>query len=34
MTLTTKISENEIDKKELQEFRFVPMLENKEWGNH
>ena len=28
MTLIRKISENEIEKEELKEFRFVPMLEN------
>ena len=32
MTIIRKISENEIEKQELTEFRFVPMLENKEWG--
>jgi protein-L-isoaspartate O-methyltransferase len=34
MTLVNKISETEIIKKELQEFRFVPMLQNREWGDH
>ena len=33
MTLVRKISENDIEKEELKEFRFVPMLENREWGN-
>jgi protein-L-isoaspartate(D-aspartate) O-methyltransferase len=33
MTFIRKISENEIEKKELKEFRFVPMLENREWGS-
>jgi protein-L-isoaspartate(D-aspartate) O-methyltransferase len=32
MTLIIKISESEIEKHELQQFRFVPMLENREWG--
>ena len=32
MNLITKFSETEIDKKELKNFRFVPMLENKAWG--
>ena len=32
MTLIHKISEEEIGKTELKEFRFVPMLENREWG--
>ncbi len=32
MTLIRKISETEIEKTEFKEFRFVPMLENKEWG--
>ena len=32
MNLITKISETEIEKKELKNFKFVPMLENKEWG--
>jgi len=32
MTLIKKISESEIVKEELKEFRFVPMLENREWG--
>ena len=32
MTLIKKISESEIEKLELKEFRFVPMLENREWG--
>ena len=32
MTLIRKISEDEIEKNELKEFRFVPMLENREWG--
>ncbi len=34
MNLITKISETEIEKKELKNFKFVPMLENKEWGKH
>ena len=32
MTLIQKISESEISKTELKEFRFVPMLEDREWG--
>lgn len=32
MTYVVKISEDKIEKKELSTFRFVPMLENKEWG--
>ena len=32
MTFIRKISETEIEKTELKEFRFVPMLENREWG--
>ncbi len=32
MTLVEKISESEIAKTEFKEFRFVPMLQNKEWG--
>ncbi len=32
MNLITKISETEIEKKELKNFKFVPMLENKDWG--
>ncbi len=32
MTLIRKISDTEIEKEELKEFRFVPMLENREWG--
>lgn len=32
MNLITKVSESSIEKKELKNFRFVPMLENKEWG--
>ena len=32
MTMVTKISETEIEKKELSNFKFVPMLENREWG--
>ena len=34
MNLITKISETDIEKKELKNFKFVPMLENKEWGKH
>lgn len=32
MNLIKKVSESSIEKKELKNFRFVPMLENKEWG--
>ena len=32
MTLITKTYENQYEEKQFQEFRFVPMLENKEWG--
>jgi protein-L-isoaspartate(D-aspartate) O-methyltransferase len=32
MTLIIKSSDSEIEKHELQQFRFVPMLENREWG--
>jgi protein-L-isoaspartate(D-aspartate) O-methyltransferase len=32
MTLIEKKSETEISKTEFNEFRFVPMLQNKEWG--
>ena len=32
MTVIQKISEEEVSKTELKEFRFVPMLENREWG--
>ena len=32
MTLVEKISENDIVKTEYSEFRFVPMLQNKDWG--
>lgn len=32
MTLITKTDENQYEEKQFQEFRFVPMLENKEWG--
>jgi len=32
MTLVEKISETEISKTEFSEFRFVPMLQNREWG--
>jgi protein-L-isoaspartate(D-aspartate) O-methyltransferase len=33
MTLIEKISETETIKTEFSEFRFVPMLQNREWGN-
>jgi protein-L-isoaspartate(D-aspartate) O-methyltransferase len=33
MTLIVKTSETTVEKKTLSEFRFVPMLENREWGN-
>ncbi len=33
MTVINKTSETEYEKQELKHFRFVPMLENKEWGN-
>ncbi len=33
MTVINKTSETEHEKQELKHFRFVPMLENKEWGN-
>ena len=32
MTYVIKISEDQIEKKEFSTFKFVPMLENKEWG--
>lgn len=32
MTYLVKTSENDFEKKELSAFKFVPMLENKEWG--
>ena len=32
MTTVSKISETDYQKKELQHFRFVPMLEDREWG--
>jgi protein-L-isoaspartate(D-aspartate) O-methyltransferase len=32
MTVVHKISETKFEKHELKEFRFVPMLEDKEWG--
>jgi protein-L-isoaspartate(D-aspartate) O-methyltransferase len=34
MNFITKISDTEIEKKELKNFKFVPMLENKEWGKN
>ena len=34
MTVIQKISEEEISKTELKEFRFVPMLEDREWGKY
>lgn len=33
MTTILKTSETAIEKHELKNFRFVPMLENREWGN-
>ncbi len=33
MTIVTKTSEDSFEKKELKNFKFVPMLEDKEWGN-
>jgi len=33
MTLVEKVSESEIIKTEFKEFRFVPMLQNREWGS-
>lgn len=33
MTTILKIAEDKFEKHELKNFRFVPMLENKEWGN-
>lgn len=34
MTTILKLSEDKFEKHELKEFRFVPMLENKNWGEN
>jgi len=33
MTVVNKLQDGSVELTELQEFRFVPMLENKEWGS-